>query len=192
MAKNNWTLKELSAPDLNQQPLCIEYPQLEVGFELKSGMIHLLPTFHGFAGEDPNKHLKEFHMVCSSIKPTEILKSKWSRKPSHFLWLIVLKNGSITCHPVRLPHGMRWRSFSWRNFPASKVANIRKGIYGIRQMNGESIYEFWERVKKLCASCPYHHISKQLLIWYFYEGLMPMEQSMIDAANRRALVDKTP
>ena len=87
---------------------------------------------------------------------------------------------------------MRWRSFSWRNFPASKVANIRKGIYGIRQMNGESIYEFWERFKKLCASCPYHHISKQLLIWYFYEGLMPMEQSMIDAANRRALVDKTP
>ena len=48
------------------------YPQLEVAFELKSGMIHLLPTFHGLAGEDPNKHLKEFHVVCSSMKPVGI------------------------------------------------------------------------------------------------------------------------
>ena len=54
------TLKELAAPTLDQQPLGITYPPLEVAFELKSGMIHLLPTFHGFAGEDPNKHLNEF------------------------------------------------------------------------------------------------------------------------------------
>ena len=60
MANNNRTLKELVAPDIDQQPLCIEYPQLEVAFEQKSGMIHLLPTFHGFAGEDSNKRLKEF------------------------------------------------------------------------------------------------------------------------------------
>ena len=61
---NNRTLKELATPDLDQQPLCIQYPNLEVAFELKSGLIHLLPTFHGFVGEDPNNHLKEFHVVC--------------------------------------------------------------------------------------------------------------------------------
>ena len=72
MANNNRTLKELAAPNLDQQPLCIEYPQLKVGFELKSGMIHLLPTFHSFPREGPNKHLKEFHVVCSSMKPTGI------------------------------------------------------------------------------------------------------------------------
>ena len=72
MANNNRTLKELAAPDLDQQPLCIQYPQLEVVFERKLDMIHLLPTFYGFVGEDPNKHLKEFHVVCSSIKPMAI------------------------------------------------------------------------------------------------------------------------
>ena len=41
----NQTLKELTAPTLDQQPLCIDMPQLEVAFELKSKMIHLLPTF---------------------------------------------------------------------------------------------------------------------------------------------------
>ena len=69
---NNWTLKELPTPDWDQQPLCIQYPNLEVAFELKSGLIHLFPTFHGFAGEDPNKHLKEFHVVCSRMRPTGV------------------------------------------------------------------------------------------------------------------------
>ncbi|XP_027152320.1 uncharacterized protein LOC113752407 [Coffea eugenioides] len=59
---NERTLRELAAPDLNQQPLCITYPTLEVAFELKSGLIHLLPSFHGLPGEDPHKHLKEFHV----------------------------------------------------------------------------------------------------------------------------------
>lgn len=69
---NSRTLKELAAPNLNQQPLCLEFPNLDVAFKLKSGLIHLLPTFHGFAGEVPHKHLKEFHVVCSSMKPTGI------------------------------------------------------------------------------------------------------------------------
>ncbi|KAL9255329.1 hypothetical protein AKJ16_DCAP01724 [Drosera capensis] len=63
------TLREFASSNLNQQPLCIEYMDLEVTFELKSRLIHLLPRFHGLAGEDPHKHLKEFHVVCSTTKP---------------------------------------------------------------------------------------------------------------------------
>ena len=47
-----------------------------MAFELKSGMIHLLPMFYGSVGEDPNKHLKEFHMVCSSMKPIRIFEEQ--------------------------------------------------------------------------------------------------------------------
>ena len=39
------TLRELAEPNLNQQPLCIQYVDLEVNSELKSGLIHLLPSF---------------------------------------------------------------------------------------------------------------------------------------------------
>jgi len=28
----------------------------------------LTPKFHGLAGEDPHKHLEEFHVVCSTMK----------------------------------------------------------------------------------------------------------------------------
>ena len=68
MAANNRTLNELAAHNLNQQPLCIEYPTLDATFELKSGLIYLLPTFCGLAGEDPHKNLKEFYVVCSNMK----------------------------------------------------------------------------------------------------------------------------
>ncbi|RDX70968.1 hypothetical protein CR513_49731, partial [Mucuna pruriens] len=66
---NKRTLKELATPDV-YQPWCIQYPQLEVvqTYELKSGLIHLLPKFHGLVGEDPHKHLKEFHVVCSTMR----------------------------------------------------------------------------------------------------------------------------
>ena len=69
---NDSTLKELAAPYVNYLALAIWYPYLDTDFELKSGFIHLLPKFHGLAGEDPHKHLKEFHVVCSTMKPHSV------------------------------------------------------------------------------------------------------------------------
>ncbi|RDX98875.1 hypothetical protein CR513_18160, partial [Mucuna pruriens] len=47
-------------------------------------------------------------------------------------------------------------------FPASRIATIRKEIYGIRQHYAETLHEYWERFNKLCATCPHHYISEQL------------------------------
>ncbi|RDX68295.1 hypothetical protein CR513_52733, partial [Mucuna pruriens] len=63
MENNDRTLKELAIPDV------LEPTQT---YELKSGLIHLLPKFHGLAREDPHKHLKEFHVVCSTMRPQGI------------------------------------------------------------------------------------------------------------------------
>ena len=63
------TLREMTAPDFTYESLCIQYPDEGVPYVLKTGRIHLLPKFHGLAGEDPYKHLKEFHIVCSTMKP---------------------------------------------------------------------------------------------------------------------------
>ncbi|RDX84414.1 hypothetical protein CR513_34536, partial [Mucuna pruriens] len=69
---------------------------------------------------------------------------------------------------------------------------IRKKICRIRQYSGETLLEYLEWFNKLCATCLHHQISEQLLIQYFYEGLMMMDQSMIDTASGGALMDKTP
>jgi hypothetical protein len=82
--------------------------------------------------------------------------------------------------------------FLEKYFPASRVANIRKEICGIRQSHEETLSEYWERFEQLCIQCPHHQIPNQLLIQYFYEGLMPTDRSIIDVASGGALVDRTP
>ncbi|KAL0396388.1 UNVERIFIED_CONTAM: hypothetical protein Scaly_0087200 [Sesamum calycinum] len=49
-------------------------------------------------------------------------------------------------------------------FPTSRATHLRKEIYGIRQLNEESLYEYWERI----------------------------DRRMVDAASGGALIDKTP
>ncbi|KAK4386675.1 hypothetical protein Sango_2538100 [Sesamum angolense] len=163
------TINDMTSPDLNQQPLCIEYPDLEVNFELKSGLVHLLPTFRGLAGEDPHKHLKEFHVVCSAKD-----------------WLYFLPSGSITT----------WndlkRQFLEKYFPASRATTISKEISGIHQFARESLFEYWGRFNELVKSCPHHQIPDHLLIQYFYEGLSSMDRKLIDTASGGALLNKTP
>ena len=126
MARNQ-TLKELASLDLNQQPLCITFPTLDAitTFELKSGLIHLLPTFHGLASEDPHKHLKELHVVCMRMKPTGVTEDQikliafsFSLKDSAKDWLYYLPSGSI-----KTRNEMK-KLFLEKYFPASRAANI--------------------------------------------------------------------
>ncbi|XP_019155105.1 PREDICTED: uncharacterized protein LOC109151969 [Ipomoea nil] len=193
MAQEQRTLRELSAPNVNQQPLCIQHPALEVGFELRSGLIQLLPTFRGLENEDPHKHLKEFHVVCSSFKPQGVTEDQIKLRAFPFSltekakdWLFYLPPSTITTWADMV------RLFLEKFFPTSRAASIRREICGIKQRDVETLHEYWERFKQLCASCPQHGVSEQLLIQYFYEGLLPMERNMMDAASGGAIVNKTP
>ncbi|XP_052483050.1 uncharacterized protein LOC128036182 [Gossypium raimondii] len=84
------------------------------------------------------------------------------------------------------------RLFHDRFFQASRAAELRRDIVGIRQIESQSLYDYWEWYKKLCASCPKHGLTEQSLLQYFYEGLLQMEMKMIDTASGRALVNMTP
>ncbi|XP_027120690.2 uncharacterized protein [Coffea arabica] len=192
---NARTLRELAAPDLTQQPLCITFPSLSdnTSFELKSGLIHLLPSFLDLPGEEPYKHLQEFDVVCNSMKPPRITEEQikmrafpFSLKDSAKDWLYYLSPGSITTWDQLK------KKFLDKYFPASRAASLRKEICGIKQHPGESLYEYWERFKNLLHRCPQHQISEQLIIQYFYEGFLFRDRSIIDAASGGALVNKTP
>ncbi|XP_052874583.1 uncharacterized protein LOC128280469 [Gossypium arboreum] len=132
-------------------------------------------------------------MVCSSMKPQRVPEDeiKLQAFPLSLVdtakeWLFYLPPGSITT----------WddlsRVFLDRFFPASRAAELRRDIVEIRQLESESLYNYWERYKKLCASCPQHGLIEQSLLQYFYEGLLPMKMKMIDAASGGALVNMTP
>ncbi|KAK9756166.1 hypothetical protein RND81_01G078100 [Saponaria officinalis] len=100
-------------------------------------------------------------------------------------WLYYLPVGSITT----------WNAlesaFLEKFLPASRIGAIRKEICGIKQRVDESLYEYRERFNRLCASCPQHQISNELLIQYFYDGLCLKDKSIIDAASGGVLMNKT-
>ncbi|RDX67623.1 hypothetical protein CR513_53477, partial [Mucuna pruriens] len=114
MENNDRTLKELATPDvvyppwcIQYPPWCIQYPQLELAqtYELKSGLIHLLPKFHGLTGEYPQVYLKEFHVVCSTMRPQGISEDFIKMKAFPFSlngaakdWFIVQHLGRYEAH----------------------------------------------------------------------------------------------
>ncbi|KAM2932191.1 hypothetical protein FF1_040289 [Malus domestica] len=178
MAGDNRTINELSASGLdNAAPLCIQYPRAAPEktdeFELKSSLLHHIPKFHGLSMEDPNKHLKEFEVVCSSMTPVNVDSN-------------ILKTKAFPSW-----ESMK-RAFLEKFFPTSRVILLRKKISGIQQSQGESFPTYYERFKTLVASCPQHQMKEELLLQYFYEGLLPLERQMLDASAGGALVDKTP
>ncbi|KAF1864735.1 hypothetical protein Lal_00039901 [Lupinus albus] len=102
-----------------------------------------------YDSEDPHKHLKEFHIVCSTMKPHDVQEDHICLKAfPHSLegpakdWLYYLAPGSITSW------GDLKRTLLGKFFPASRTTAIRKDISGIRQQHGESLYEYWERFKR--------------------------------------------
>ena len=196
-AVDNRTIKELSASGLaNVVPLCIQYPRAAAGntdeFELKSSLVHHIPKYHGLSMEDLNKHLKEFEVVCSSRTPINVDGSILKMKAFPFSlfekakdWLFELAPGTVTY----------WESmkitFLEKFFPTSRVILLRKKISGIQQNQEKSFPAYYDHFKALVASCPQHQMKEELLIQYFYEGLLLIERQILDASAGGALVDKT-
>ncbi|GER32025.1 retropepsin-like protein [Striga asiatica] len=97
------TLRQLANPRLLQQPLCIIFPTVnDATFELKSGLIHLLPSFNGLSGEDPHMHLKEFHTVCSEMKPAGVTEEQIKLQAFPFSWRKLFSNGTFRHHGLRI------------------------------------------------------------------------------------------
>ncbi|KAL9241194.1 hypothetical protein vseg_015331 [Gypsophila vaccaria] len=70
MAGAHRTVKKLTTPNMDQQPLCNALPAIVEGnaLELKGSLLHNLPFFLGLNGENPNKHFSEFHLVTTSVR----------------------------------------------------------------------------------------------------------------------------
>ena len=139
------TIRELVSPNAAiTQNMCIQY--LDGECELKFWLIHLLPKFHGLVVEDPCHHLKEFLVVCSSMRPTTVTEEHINLKAFQFSlqdaaknWLYCFPPGSINTWETLK------RLFLEKFFPVSRVVAIHKYIYGIRQQERENLHEYSQR-----------------------------------------------
>ncbi|XP_073525467.1 uncharacterized protein [Phyllobates terribilis] len=189
------TLRELTAPNLAQQPLAVVVPPLDVGvsFELKSGVINLLPKFHGLAGEDPIMHLGEFHDICMCSKPANVTEEQFKMRAFGFTlkdtarnWYYHLPAGSIDTSPKL------YKAFLDKYFPARKSTALKRAIANVEQADDETLYDYFERFMRLCASCPFHGFDEKELVIHLYNGLLDQERRIIDAACNGSVLNLTP
>jgi hypothetical protein len=74
----------------------------------------------------------------------------FSLKGAANAWLFSILPGSIgTWNDMK-------KIFLEKYFSASRVANIRKEICGIRQSYEETLSEYWKRFEQLCIQCLHH------------------------------------
>ncbi|KAK9681586.1 hypothetical protein RND81_10G012900 [Saponaria officinalis] len=100
-------------------------------------------------------------------------------------WLYYLPPNSMTT----------WQTmkevFLAQYFPTSQSSLLKKQISNIEQLDGETMYEYRERFKRICASCPYHGYSQEDLILYFCNSLNQEEARMVNAASGGSIINKT-
>ncbi|XP_057771116.1 uncharacterized protein LOC130990905 [Salvia miltiorrhiza] len=127
-------------------PLCIVLPAINGNAEIRPGFIQVLPKFGDLPGESAHKHLAEFDLVCSTLRPHGFTENNLRLLTfSHTLqgrgrdWLFDLPPGSIRTW------GDLEEQFLRKFFPESRAANLRMAISSIKQKKAESLADYWER-----------------------------------------------
>lgn len=129
--------------DVTHTPLAIVYPTNRRGIELKSNFIHQLTKFHGLDREDPQKHLKSFHMICVSMLPANVTLDDFKLTASPLTledkareWLFNLSPGSIHTWEELL------KAFNSKFYLTSRISSQRSDILGILQGENETFHDF--------------------------------------------------
>ena len=100
-------LRDYLAPFQFNSPSCIVLPQTTAShFELKPGVIQLLPTFYGLEKEDPYHHVKEFLDICATFRfqnfseeSIKLRRFPFSLKDKAKAWQNFLEVGNMLSHP---------------------------------------------------------------------------------------------
>ncbi|CAM8910658.1 unnamed protein product [Rhodiola kirilowii] len=180
------TLGDYTAPRVSGFQSAIAPPGIENNtWELKTGLIQMVLNnqFTGRQNEDPHQHLKRFVQMCNTVKMNGVLPESYylrlfpfslSDKTSR--WLDSHAEGTFTTW------GKVAEAFLQQYFPPSKTVHFRNKIISSRSMDGETLYEAWERYKELMRICPHHNLELWQTIDTFYQGIDQGMRTLINQA----------
>ncbi|CAM8940457.1 unnamed protein product [Rhodiola kirilowii] len=154
-------------------------------WEIKTGLIQMVQNnqFSGRMNEDPHQHLKRFVQMCNTVKTNGVPPESYylrlfpfslSDKASR--WLDSHAEGTFTTW------GKLAEAFLQQYFPPSKTEHFRNQIISFRSMDGETLYEAWERYKELTRLCPHHNLELWQIIDTFYQGIDQGMRTLINQA----------
>ncbi|WVY95315.1 hypothetical protein V8G54_034403 [Vigna mungo] len=182
------TIRQLATSHNTVTRSNIQYPDEE--WELRPDLLNALPKFNGLSRENPHKHLRQFHMLCENFRSPRIKIQSLKMRAFPFTlqgaaqdWWYYLSAQITNWETIE-------RLFLEKYFPASRLSAIRREIQDIRQRDRENLSEYWERFKKLCASCP--QLKKTDFILSFHEGLSPTDRSWAYVVSGGSFLDRSP
>nr|GEZ76444.1 reverse transcriptase domain-containing protein [Tanacetum cinerariifolium] len=190
-------MEELCQPSLNDRggpiaPIAIQ----ATNFGLKNDMIQQVQNsfqFHGFSGDDANKHLDKFLHVTQSIKVNGVTDDVlrlylFPHSLTHLAtaWFDRLPRNSINTFEQMA------KMFLGKYFPPSMVTKLRNEITNFRQRPDESLFEAWERYKLSIDRCPNHNMLPVTQIDTFYNSLTLRHRDTINAAAEGTFMKRHP
>jgi hypothetical protein len=123
------TLRDYLQPTRASTSSCIVFPNVVGNFDIKPGVIQLLPKFHRLDFKNPYPHLKEFDEVCATLKynnvTDDVVRLKrfpFSLKEKAKSWLHSLRPNTIRTWQEMT------REFLKKFLPTHKTNTLRKNI----------------------------------------------------------------
>ncbi|XP_070032498.1 uncharacterized protein [Nicotiana tomentosiformis] len=77
-------------------------------------------------------------------------------------------------------------------FYAAKTGQMRKEIHNFSQGEGNTVFEAWERFKKLLRRYPRNKIEQWMQLQDFWDGLNPSSRRLLNSAVAGPMMKKTP
>ncbi|KAL0320142.1 UNVERIFIED_CONTAM: hypothetical protein Sradi_5275700 [Sesamum radiatum] len=139
-------MMEYSFPIADGTISSIANPAVEANnFEIEPAIIQIIRSsvqFSGLPYEDPNKHLVSFLEICDTFK-FSLRIFPFSLCDTAKDWLQSLPAGSITTWAVLT------QKFLAKYFPPAKIAKMLNDITSFVQLDRESLYDAWGRLKSM-------------------------------------------
>ena len=186
------TLRDYLQSTRASTPSCIVFPNVVGNFEMKSGVIQVLPKFHELDFEIPYLHLKEFDELCATLQYNNFINDvvrlklfSFSLKEKAKSWLHSLKPNTI-----RTWREMT-REFLKKFFPSHKTNTLRKNIMHFSQRENETFFQCWERFKDLLLACPHHGYDTWRVISFLYDGISLNVRQFVEMMCNGEFMSKT-
>ena len=178
-------MEDFWRPIIQEEYSAVRQPAIEANnFELNA-LITMVQQhqFTGQPSEDPNEHIGRFMRMANTVKLNrvrpEVIKLQlfpFSLRDVAATWFDPLPVGSMNTWEKLV------EAYMSIFFPLALTAEIRGEIIVFKQGEEKSLYNAWERFKRLLKRCPMHGIDLTTQMDIFYHAMNYASKGIIDAS----------
>ncbi|GJT37242.1 reverse transcriptase domain-containing protein [Tanacetum coccineum] len=140
--------------------------------------------FDGRIRSDPHRHVADFLEITNLFQygknQEEAVKLRtfpFSLSGEAKTWLNELNEGTITSWN-------EWReAFISRYFSPTKFKRLLNEIHSFHQLDHETLFDAWLRMKEMLRACYGHGLTKGMIIQIFYRGLDDPTKGILDVGG---------